>query len=276
MPGKTRKWGWACVIWACGSAWAAPTPPDLAVCQGTAACEAPDTTCRSGFNLALTGYAPASSSTSGPATYTYEVCSPPPGTCSGNGARSCMDDGECARRGEGTCSRTFAVEKFYDLGHFDVTFPELGASCLGTGTEDSGSCTAVDNRPTNGNTASVGNFVIGDGACGGPTSPFAKCDGTELAPGDCLRMTLTLAGERNGVGLGTGVVLHKEATSCSSACLEGPSCEPCGDPPGNTCLTRTLGFWGTHPWITNNYAPVTVCGYPVGCNGPDDGRSSPS
>ena len=277
MLGTFKKWGWAWLSLTCGSAWAQPTPPDLLVCQGTAVCEAPNTACRAGFNLSLTGYTPASTSNNGAATYTYEVCSPPPGICSGNAARSCLDDGDCARRSEGTCSRACSVDTFYGLSHFDIVFPQLGVSCLGTGTEVSGSCTAVDNTPDNGIAASVGSFVLGDGSCGSPTSPFAKCDGTELAPGDCLRMSLTLSGELNGLGLGAGVVLTKESTACSSACIEGPSCERCDDPPGDDpCLTRTLGFWGTHPWVANNFAPVTVCGYPVGCNGPDDGRSNPS
>lgn len=275
-PWQFKKAGLLLLGWACGTAWAAVTPPDLTVCSGAAACEAPESTCRAGFNLALTSYSPAATSTSGSATYTYEVCSPPAGTCSGNSARSCLDDDQCARRGEGTCNRLCSTTTFRDLSHFDVTFPELGLSCLGTNTEVTGSCTAVDNTPTNGNTASVGSFTLGDGSCGSPTSPFAKCDGTSLEPGDCLRMTVTLSGELNGLGLGAGIVLTKEATECSSACIEGPSCDPCFDPPGDACLTRTIGFWGTHPWITNNYAPVTVCGYTVGCNGADDGKSSPS
>jgi hypothetical protein len=47
-------------------------------------------------------------------------------------------------------------------------------------------------------------------------------------------------------------------------------------PDGDKCLTRTLGFWGTHPWITNDYDPVTICGNTLGCSGADDGKSNPS
>ncbi len=49
-----------------------------------------------------------------------------------------------------------------------------------------------------------------------------------------------------------------------------------GDACDGRCLTQTTLFWGSHPWIVNDYAPVTVCGETLGCNGPDDGRSNPS
>lgn len=31
----------------------------------------------------------------------------------------------------------------------------------------------------------------------------------------------------------------------------------------DTCLTHTPGFWGTHPGVTAQYLPLTVCGKPI-------------
>jgi hypothetical protein len=91
-------------------------------------------------------------------------------------------------------------------------------------------------------------------------------------------MTLNIPGEETGLGLGATVVVDKESTTCTSSCLAGPSCEACDDEGGGegACLTRTLGFWGTHPWITNNYVPVTVCNQALTCDGAADGKSNPS
>jgi hypothetical protein len=74
-------------------------------------------------------------------------------------------------------------------------------------------------------------------------------------------MTITIAGELTGLGVGATVVVDKEATTCTGSCLAGPSCDSCGEPlDGEACLTRTRGFWGTHPHIADLYDPVTVCG----------------
>jgi hypothetical protein len=92
-------------------------------------------------------------------------------------------------------------------------------------------------------------------------------------------MTLTIPGETLDLGSGPAVVVDKEFTMCSASCIAGPSCDRCDIPPEENraaCLTRTLGFWGTHPWITNNYTPVTVCGQTLGCSGAPDGKSIPS
>jgi hypothetical protein len=105
----------------------------------------------------------------------------------------------------------------------------------------------------------------------------AKCDSPTMDANGCFTMTLNIAGETNGLGLGSTVVLSKESTDCHASCLSGPSCERCDATTGGTeCLTRTLGFWGTHPWITNDYDPVTICNKPLVCDGQDaDGKSIP-
>jgi hypothetical protein len=268
------------------------TPPNLAVCTDVTCQDLPKAVCSdAGFAISLKSYVPASSQSSGSATYVYEVCSPPAGTCSGTvrPGEPCLDNSFCQSNGQdedpaAVCSRDCTVNAFRGLSHFDVTFPDLGASaCVTPQTEVSGSCSAVD-KNNDGVFPTVGNFVLGDSSCFGVDSEgsVAKCDGTSIEPGDCIEMTLTLAGELTGLGSGPAVVVDKEATTCTSSCLAGPSCDRCDndDPKSNHCLTRTLGFWGTHPWITNNFAtdgnPITVCGKSLDCDDPDDGNSSPS
>jgi hypothetical protein len=264
-------------------------PPDLTVCEGVDCALLADSVCSdAGFQVRLTNYTAASGTTSGVASYTYEICSPAAGICQGgNGIRadeSCLDDGFCQSKGqqtdpEASCSRECAADSFRGLSHFDVTFPELGAanSCLSGTNSVTGTCAVTTN--TSG-TAAVGGFVLGDSSCfenGTSQNSVAKCDSTNLQPGDCIRMTVNIAGETNGLGLGAAVVVDKEATTCTSSCLAGPSCDACDDDEdGGACLTRTLGFWGTHPWITNDYDPVTVCGAPLDCNDAADGKSNPS
>ena len=144
--------------------------------------------------------------------------------------------------------------------HCSVT----GVSCTNSGqcTQNLGACSQTGNAcQTNGN-------------CG-PT-PVAKCDNTNLVAGDCIVMTLEIAGETSGLGKGATVVVDKEANVCTSACMQGPSCDACDEGDGEACLTRTIGFWGPHPWITNDYDPVTVCGKTLECTDPDDGESNPA
>ena len=141
-----------------------------------------------------------------------------------------------------------------------MLFPELGTqSCLPENTQVSGTC-------------STGNFVLGDGSCfdGATSDSFvAKCDNTSLNPGQCLTMTVSIAGEENAPGLGTAVLVSKDSNDCNASCLAGPSCEPCddGDNGEDECLTRTRGFWSTHPHLVASndersldLLPITVCG----------------
>lgn len=327
-----------------------PTPPDLTVCDSVQnACDAPQSFCDAeGFKVSLISFTPAAQTTSGNATYVYEICEPAAGTCSTTTTQSCLDNSQCPT-GE-TCSRDCAVDKFHGLSHFDVGFPLLAdTSCLSGNNEVTGSCAVVDNAPT-GDGSTVGSFTIGDGSCFGNScnvtstgtcskvcsnnsaqtcnnngdcgsgntcggkicsntsascvnatdcnvgtcaltpevscqtngncgpTPVAKCDNTNLNPGDCVMMTLEIAGETSGLGKGPIVLVSKDSTTCEATCGAGPSCKTCDDelPLNGACLTRTIGFWGTHPWITNDYDPVTVCEKPLNCSDADDGKSNPS
>lgn len=255
------------------SAKAQVTPPDLTVCDDVDPCDAPrGPICDgSGFEITLTSFTPAPPTTSGNATYSYSICSPALGKCSGDATKTCDDNSFCSSHGWGaTCDRACAVNDFHALSHTDIGLPALlGGTCLSAQTQISVSCSS----PANGAYAGV----LGDGACFAGSSPVAKCDQPNLNPGQCLTMTISIAGELNAPGLGAAILVDKPGSECHAACFAGPSCDSCLPPPGDgACLTRTIGFWGNHPWITNNYAPVTVCGETLGCTGGDDGKSNPS
>jgi len=223
-------------------------------------CAPPESACSAtGFKITLTAFSPANTSSSGAASYTYTICSPPLGTCTGTArpGEACLDNNFCKTKGQvtdptATCTRDCATDEFRALSHFDVVFPAIGASCIDAETEVTGSCSA-------------GDFGLGDAACfgagSGSESYVAKCDNTPpLDPGQCLTMTVNIPSEH--VGLAAAVVVDKAGTNaCTGTCIAGPSCEECEEPPPpGGCLTRTAGFWGTHPHVTSQFLPVQVCG----------------
>ena len=90
-----------------------------------------------------------------------------------------------------------------------------------------------------------------------------------LDAGECVDLELRIAGEMPTLGAGFSLAIAKLVPfpDCSRTCIQGPSCTPCTPPPPpdvHECLTRTIGFWGNHPHITQLYAnessPITVCG----------------
>ncbi len=148
------------------------------------------------------------------------------------------------------------------LSHIDVVLGDLSA-CLAPGND----VTFEKLGDTAGDGADLSCVVQpGDPACDpSPAGLVAKCDVVDtnpLDPGDCVQMRLTIAGETAQLGVGATLTQSKAGPDCTAAsCILGPSCEPCdGEPPGDECLTRTPGFWGTHPHITDLFLPVTVCG----------------
>lgn len=256
------------------------TPPDLSACNGVDCDRLSDSSCSSsGFRISLTEFVSAENSIDGAATYTYEICSPAAGICDGTArfGEACLENDFCRRKGRrvdpaASCSRECAVDRFRGLSHFDIAFPQPGASCLSSDAQIAGTCACSSNSSGG---CSVGAFKLGDGSCFSSSFPVAKCDNTNLGAGDCLTMRLAISGELNGLGSGPAVVVDKASNRCTASCISGPSCTRCGGDEVDPCLTRTLGFWGHHPWITNDYSPVTVCGQPLGCNGNATSYSDP-
>ena len=102
------------------------TPPDLTICEGVTACEAPKSVCSdAGFTIKLTNYTPATAANSGSASYTYEICSPLAGVCDGTvrNGESCLDNSFCQKKGmqedlNAKCSRECATDSFRGLFAF--------------------------------------------------------------------------------------------------------------------------------------------------------------
>ena len=268
---------------AAAPAWAQdlPTQPDLSVCDGLECEPLLNSICsNAGFRITLTDYDPATLLNDNTATYKYEICNPPLGVCQGGtglmAGQPCYDNSFCRSNGAetdptATCSRDCVVDNFYDLNHFDVTFPEIGRMddpCLAENTSVTGTCKCgapevCDVNPT---------VLLGDGDCFG-AAPDTAGDKVVAGcyylfgfnPGRCMVMTLSIASENPGLGLGPAVVVDATGQSCNASCLPGPSCETCGGPPPNAgaCLTRTHGFWANHPLIASEYDGFTVCGFYV-------------
>ncbi len=151
------------------------------------------------------------------------------------------------------------------LSHIDILLGDLSL-CLAPGND----ITFEKLADTAGDGADLSCVVQqGDPSCSpNPGGQVAKCDVVDtnpLDPGDCVQMRLTIAGETAQLGVGATQTQSKAGPDCTGgSCIRGPSCEPCdGEPPGDECLTRTPGFWGTHPHITELFVPVTVCGNPI-------------
>jgi hypothetical protein len=85
-----------------------------------------------------------------------------------------------------------------------------------------------------------------------PTDRIPQCrvvSPSNLDPGECVQMELSIAGEMPTLGAGFDLAFVNETASpdCARECIVGPSCSPCTPPDDGECLTRTIGFWGNHP-----------------------------
>lgn len=208
----------------------APAPAGAQQCTcdntGAAVCGA------QGFQITLSGF--AVDALNGTSSWSYTVCNAPETGC--------------------------VPPK--DLSHIDIDLPGLGG-CLTASQEIS--IEHISSTGGDGVTLSCG-VSEKDPSCdifGQPGSDFvAKCDvsGGNLDPGECATFRLTITGEMPTLGPGAAQTVTKAGPGCASACILGPSCTPCSPPPSDECLTRTAGFWGTHPAVTGLFLPVTVCG----------------
>ena len=162
----------------------------------------------------------------------------------------------CNEKGLGT-----GCQPAKDLSHIDFDLPQLG-NCL-TPSQD------IHLLQLDG----FAEILLGcstsekDPSCdifGNPGSDFvAKCDivdPSNLDPGECVTMRLTIAGEMPALGAGAAMTVTKAGLECAGDCILGPSCTACELQQPHECLTRTAGFWGSHPHISQQFLPVMVCG----------------
>ncbi len=120
------------------------------------------------------------------------------------------------------------------------------ARCVG-GENDGDPCTTDDNCP--------------NGVCQVPPLQVLKCNvaSGSLDPGECVTVQVTIGGETPNLGSGQIEEVTKAGTLCTSDEICGPACD-CSEELPEGCLTRSPGFWGTHPAITSLFLPITVCG----------------
>ena len=218
-----------------GLVWLAP-----AMVLGTAqlpaqqdSCDAEVAVCNpSGFTFELIGFEPASGTPTGSSTWTYEIY---------------VDSSTCS-----------LPTGFHDLSHFDIVLPDLAAA---------GGCVSDDHQITLVQSAGGQNATLDceggtqDKPCGFSTVAKCNIDSGTLDNGECVQVELTIACEEVDLASGEIVVVSKASTHCVETPILGPSCDSCDvTEAGGACLTRTIGFWGTHPDITDDYLPVTACG----------------
>jgi hypothetical protein len=126
----------------------------------------------------------------------------------------------------------------------DAACTTLTGNCVG-GVNDGMQCTTAANCAAPG----VCNWL-----------DVLKCDSANLNKGDCVDLKVTVAGEIPTIGPGTIDTVIASQGECAADQICGPACACEVTPPGEGCLTRSKGFWGNHPVVTNDFLAVTACG----------------
>ena len=222
----------------------------------------------------------------GTSSWTYELCvAAADGTCSNDGT-SCQDNQDCWRNrcqtggpNAGTCSQddttpctndkdcnvgvvcsgganNCRVDKFQNLSHIDVLLPDVG-TCLGENQSLSIRADCTVDCPADLICRTVSDR---DPSCSIAGTQVLKCDvgDNDIDPGECVKIIVEVAGEVPTLGPGAIDEVTKVAQTCTTDQICGPACD-CAEP-AEECLTRTAGFWGTHPHITAQFDPIIVCG----------------
>lgn len=216
-----------------------PAPATAQQCECT-----PSICSAQGFVISLTAY--SVDQDNGSSSWTYEICNDDPDTC------DCADE---YKNRNGVC---------HDLSHIDISLPALG-TCL---TENQSLSFAQVGGVTQAQMeCSVSEKDPSCDITGTATVDFvAKCniaDGHNLDPGECVSMQLSIAGETPTLGHGGASTVTKAGNQCATDAICGPACDCEVPSTGDSCLTRSPGFWGNHPHITAPFLPITVCGVPL-------------
>lgn len=242
-----------------------------------------------GYEITLTSH--SIDQTSGTSSWDYQVCN---NTGSTTGAkfcfkgkcgdgRGCNDSSQCSS-GSCTISGTIAEKACStdaDCGggfcmacvplgrtpfsRFYVTLP--GPDCLA-------STTGVTIQQIEGQSMAALTCQVASvsqpypSPCQSGATRFAGCNlnaGSSFDAGECVKIRITIPGEVPSLGAGAVGAATTQERFCDESCMLGPSCQACEEPqPGGGCLTRTAGFWGTHPAITGQFLNgLTVCGQPL-------------
>lgn len=182
------------------------------------------------------------------------------GSCTISGTiaeRACSTDADC---GGGFCMACVPLGRT-PFTRFYVTLP--GPNCLA-------STANVTVQQIEGQAAAALTCQVATisepypAPCQSGATRFARCDlndGNSFDTGECVKVRITIPGEVPGLGAGAVGAATTQERFCDESCMLGPSCQPCEEEEPGACLTRTPGFWGTHPAITAQFlSGLTVCG----------------
>jgi hypothetical protein len=114
---------------------------------------------------------------------------------------------------------------------------------------------------TNTGTAPLINVVVADPELGIPSTPIANLAvGQSVIVGSGQIPALNVAERCDSAGEFTNVasVNAQSAETLQGVTDSDPAVLVCRA--DDSCLTRTPGFWGTHPHVTRQYLPIRVCG----------------
>lgn len=161
-----------------------------------------------------------------------------------------------------TClTPNFNVSKQCDV-NTDTNDATFTVTAQNTGEVALENCVATDSLFTGGLCPPSGNSSV---QVLNPAAPFGLpvpgsqvlTGGATLTTDSCNTVSVTC----QAAGTGESITRTAEA-SCPFT------------PPNEGCLTRTPGFWGTHPHITDNFLPLTVCGVEINNVNAGNGNSA--
>ncbi|MFP5414601.1 MAG: hypothetical protein ACLGG1_06270 [Gammaproteobacteria bacterium] len=128
---------------------------------------------------------------------------------------------------------------------------------------------------TNTGTAPLVNVVVADLELGIPSTPIANLAvGESVIIGSGEIPALNVAERCDSAGEFTNVAsVDAQSAETSEAVTDSdPAVLLCEGV--DTCLTRTPGFWGTHPHVTVQFLDIEVCGNTIDNTGAGNGNSS--
>jgi hypothetical protein len=131
-----------------------------------------------------------------------------------------------------------------DIVSMDAACTALTGNCVG-GADDGMQCT-------------VASDCTAPGFCS--KLDVLSCANATLDSGDCIELKVTVAGEIPTLGPGTIDTVTRSMSECAQDQICGPACACEATPPGEGCLTRSKGFYGNHPNVTDDFLNITVCG----------------
>jgi hypothetical protein len=128
---------------------------------------------------------------------------------------------------------------------------------------------------TNTGTAPLINVVVADAELGIPSTPIANLAvGQSVIVGSGQIPALNVAERCDSAGEVTNVAsVNAESAETGAGVTDSdPAVLVCRA--DDSCLTRTPGFWGSHPHVAVRYLPITVCGEEIDTTTAETGKGT--